>query len=440
MLNANPMHSTEQKSSQSVETRTRGMPIGTTLVGVIHTALRARMLTIMSLVVLAASLQVWAGAVKAPVVNRVRLFPAPGHADKIAGGRIIGSNSGETVGFTELCRIQDQAQGGEWLELSFENAIPYRWVKYEGPDKSHSLVAEVEFYDGPTKLTGKKFGVAGTRQWSDDAGKRMEFDKALDGDTGTWFDSTLPSNAYVGLDLGTEANITPTPTLNPAPGRYDKPQRLAIAAGAGGPQILYTLDASAPGSTRGQVYAGPVELAHGFLPVAAVAIEDGKFPFRGGQRGLPHRRRAAAHRAEDLQHRKQFERHLPKLARTRRAAPAMTISTTGIVVRVPLPIGSSRIPAPPLAATIIRRPSSSWRPSISSSPSRSRNTDGPSRMRPPIPAASMPSPVKRAPTSNSTCISSGPPGTSRAAGTMAITAADTPRSIGRNSASAKTSQ
>ncbi len=237
---------------------------------------RAKALSLAALVVL--TVTCWpvngqqAADAAAPVVNRARVYLAPGQAERVVGGRVVASNSGETVGFVELAKIDAAPAEGQWIELRFDNRTPYRWVKYEGPDDSHGLVAEVEFYAGERRLTGKPFGVAGTRE------KGRSFDKALDGDTGTWFDAFLTSGAYVGLDLGTEANTAPTPLMSPAPGRYDEPVRLTISVGAPGGEIRYTTDGSIPTPTTGQVFREAVALERGVTPVSAIALAAGKFP------------------------------------------------------------------------------------------------------------------------------------------------------------------
>jgi hypothetical protein len=189
----------------------------------------------------------------------------------LQGARIIASNGGETAGFVELGRIQEAPAEGQWTEVPLDNDTAYRWVKFEGPDDSHSIVAEVEFYDGEQKLDGRPFGVAGTR------GDGRTFDKALDGDPSTWFDAFLPSGAYVGLDLGTDENITPAPVLAPAPGRYEEPVSLKMTAPLAAADVRFTTDGSVPSATNGQTYAAPLPLAAGSTPVAAVAMAPGRF-------------------------------------------------------------------------------------------------------------------------------------------------------------------
>ena len=65
----------------------------------------------------AAHVSLWTKAAVAPIITRVRLYPAPGFADKIAGAHIVGSNSGQTIGFVDLAKIEknpaeEQMAGG----------------------------------------------------------------------------------------------------------------------------------------------------------------------------------------------------------------------------------------------------------------------------------------------------------------------------------------
>ena len=208
---------------------------------------------------------------RAPVVNRVRLFPAPGFADRLAGGRIIGSNSGQTVGFVELAKVTAAPTADQWVELRFENNVPYRWIKYEGPEKASCMVAEIELYEGPKRIGGQPFGISGKTESRD-------YEQAFDGRTDTWYEASLDSTAYLGLDLGTPANISAPPALTPKPGRYAAPQQLLLSVSDPAAQIRYTTDGSLPTATVGRAYSGPIPLEKGFIPLTAVALEKGKFP------------------------------------------------------------------------------------------------------------------------------------------------------------------
>ena len=100
------------------------------------------------------SLSAAAFAADPVAVNRVRFFPAPERGQAMVGGKITGSNLSQTEGFTVLAEIKAAPKRGEWGELKFENAAPFRWVRYEAPAGSRGNIAELEFYAGDVKLKG----------------------------------------------------------------------------------------------------------------------------------------------------------------------------------------------------------------------------------------------------------------------------------------------
>ncbi len=215
------------------------------------------------------------GGGRAPVVTRVRVHPAPGKAAAMAGGRIAGSNLGQTLGFVELATIDKAPREGQWIEIRLDNDRPYRFVKYEGPDGSRGAIAEVEFYAGQVKLTGKGFGVAGHHRPEGGKGK-YTYPHALDGDTSTWFNAPIADGAYVGIDVGTDENTVPRPTIEPAGGTFDKAPAVTIKAPHGA-SVRYTLDGSIPTPTHGQAPTGPIRLTDGVVTLRAVAFSKGKF-------------------------------------------------------------------------------------------------------------------------------------------------------------------
>jgi len=208
----------------------------------------------------------------APVVDRVRFYAPPGCAEQMVGGRFVGSNTGETVGFVELGRIEGAPPEGQWTELELSADRPWRYVKYVGPDGSHGLVAELEFYAGNRKLEGEPFGVAGAREGGRD------FHRAIDGDTSTWFDAFLADGAYVGLDLGTPGNVAPAPCFHPAPGHHRRALVVTITSAVPGGRVLYTTDGSLPTPEHGQQYREPVYVAEGVTRLRAIVCREGLFP------------------------------------------------------------------------------------------------------------------------------------------------------------------
>jgi len=204
-------------------------------------------------------------------VNRIRFFPAPKHEQAMVGGKFLGSNGSDrpTIwinsspissldGFVTLAEIKDVPATGQWTELSFPNTQPYRWLIYAGPPGSHAAIAEIEFYAGEKKLTGQNcasFPNGGLSR------------AATDGDTKTFFE---------GLDVGTLATSR-SPTLSPAEGEFQVPQKVTLACQTPGAVIRYTLDGTIPTTATGQVYSEPIAVDK-TTTIAAAAFKDGLAP------------------------------------------------------------------------------------------------------------------------------------------------------------------
>lgn len=199
-----------------------------------------------------------------PVVDRARVLPASGRAADLVGGKIVGSVSSPTNGFVDLAEIAAAPPEGEWLELPLENTTAYRYVKYYGPAGSHGVIAELELFAGEQRLEGAAFGSAGSL---DDGG--AVFDHALDGDASTWFEGPLPSDNYVGLDLGAGHALV-APAFSAAAGRVAGGDPITLTAEPGA-TIWYSVDGSDP-ATNGVPYAGPITLAPGNTLIKAVAV------------------------------------------------------------------------------------------------------------------------------------------------------------------------
>ncbi len=197
------------------------------------------------------------------IVNRVRLFPAPDRAAQMANGTVMGSASSPTNGFVDLATIAAAPAAGMFTELTFPNATPYRYVKYYGASGSYGVIAEIEFYAGTERLSGAPFGVAGSR---DNGGNTYE--KALDGDTSTFFEGPLPDGDYVGLDLGAGHEAL-SPVFQPVAGQYDRPPAVLLSTDTAGASILYTTDGTDP-TKAGRLYTGPIQIGTGTTTIKAV--------------------------------------------------------------------------------------------------------------------------------------------------------------------------
>ncbi|HWO15042.1 MAG TPA: FN3 associated domain-containing protein, partial [Polyangiaceae bacterium] len=197
-----------------------------------------------------------------PNVDRARLLPAPALAAALVGGRVTGSPSSPTDAAVELGAI-GAAGEGQWIELPLRAASAQRYVTYYGPPGSYGAIAELELYSGDARVEGAGFGTAGSRA---DVGS--VYQNALDGDTGSWFEGPLPSDEYVGLDLGAGHELPP-PTFSPEPGASSVGARIRLGA-APGQSIRYTTDGSDP-RAHGLAYTEPIVLETAPTLIKAVA-------------------------------------------------------------------------------------------------------------------------------------------------------------------------
>lgn len=193
-------------------------------------------------------------------VDRVRVLPRAGHAAALVGGTIQGSNDSATNGFVTLATITQAPPEGSWVERTFANAVPYRWVKYYGPAGTTGSVAEVEFYSGGVRLAGATFGTTGTTG--------HEHPAALDGDPASYYEGTQTISNYVGLDAASD-HLVGAPVATPAPGSYSAPQTISLSSPTSGAIIRYTTDGSDP--TNGVRYERPFVVGTGSTRVRAVA-------------------------------------------------------------------------------------------------------------------------------------------------------------------------
>lgn len=184
----------------------------------------------------------------------------------MVGGRFSGSNISATNAFKVLAEIKAAPPADKWTELTFKNDQVYRWIRYEAPRGSHGNVAEIEFCSGRQILTGAGFGTSGAR-----AGRAWQ--KAMDGDTTSWFDSSDPDGQYIGLDLGVQITAV-APTLTPAPGNQKGPLQVTIKS-IPSATIRYTLDGTIPGPEGGVVYTAPLAVDK-TATVLAVAFQEGR--------------------------------------------------------------------------------------------------------------------------------------------------------------------
>ena len=204
------------------------------------------------------------------IVNRVRFFPAPEREQAMVGGKIAGSNVSSSEGFKVLAEIKTTPKRGEWREMKFENAAPFRWVRYEAPAGSRGNIAELEFYSGDKKLKGAGFGTAGS------LAPGGHWKTVFDAKPETWFNSNNADGQYVGLDLEDQA-ATARPAIAPGGGDFDKPQVVTMKSVTPGAVIRYTLDGTIPTAKSGIVFDKPFTIEKNAM-ITAVAFSDALAP------------------------------------------------------------------------------------------------------------------------------------------------------------------
>jgi hypothetical protein len=200
-------------------------------------------------------------------VDRVRFFPAPGHEQEMLGGKFTGSNVSERTGYEELARIASVPPAGQWSEFSWPGQKAYRWVRYEAPPGSYGRVAEIEFYAGPKQLKGLAFGSMGNRNLN-------SYMRAMDGNTATFFDSSIADGQFVGIDAGTWCDAAPS--LKPVPGEQTSPLKVTLACDSPNAVIRYSFDGT-PGLNDGTAYSGPIPIDQR-RSLFAVAFREGLAP------------------------------------------------------------------------------------------------------------------------------------------------------------------
>jgi hypothetical protein len=224
-----------------------------------------------------------------PVITRARILAAPGSEAALVGGKIMGSTTSAMNGFVDLAVIAAAPAPGEWVELPIDTTTAYRYVKYYGPENSYAVVAEVQFFAGNEQLSGAGFGTAAVSNAAAATGSTPAadpessaapadahpFSSAFDGDPATYYQSSLPSNSYVGLDVGA-AHVEAAPAISPAGGSFDPAPTVTLTAAAGA-TVLYTLDGSDP-ATAGTPYTAPFTVPAGSTLLRAVAERDCALP------------------------------------------------------------------------------------------------------------------------------------------------------------------
>ncbi len=170
----------------------------------------------------------------------------------------------------ELARIEQVPSGDGWLEVAVTpdpqaGAPVYRFVKIESAKGAGLALAEIEFHSPAGRLSGSGFGTSVGNK------SAATFDKALDGDPKTFFESTA-GNSYVGIDLGGQVQA-PAPFQSGRRGlrraAEDQDRHLAQRHD----HSLYDRRLGAS-TSNGEVYRQPITVS-GTTSIAAIASRVG---------------------------------------------------------------------------------------------------------------------------------------------------------------------
>ena len=182
--------------------------------------------------------------------TRVRFQAEKNDGNVMIGGTFAGSNESRWEGFNVLAEIKMTPKVGEWTELKFENATPYRWLRYEGPKGSSGKGPKVEWYAGDTLLAATK-------------------EKGID------YGSFDTDHAFGGLDL-VDAGSARRPNIKPDLLEQVGPLDVTITSSPGA-TIRYTLDGSWPDASHGLIYKGPIHIEK-TSTISAVGVFEGGAP------------------------------------------------------------------------------------------------------------------------------------------------------------------
>lgn len=121
---------------------------------------------------------------------------------RMIGGSFQGANR-EDFSDSVLLHVIDSLPSIFYQSKTVNVNQKFRYVRYRAPLDSHGNIAELEFYgenDSIRPLTGRIIG-------DDPIAPGREKEKAMDGNTATFFDAYWANFAWVGLDLGSGKRI-----------------------------------------------------------------------------------------------------------------------------------------------------------------------------------------------------------------------------------------
>lgn len=87
------------------------------------------------------------GAGNAKVITKIRYYPRANWAGRMVGGKLQGSNTSTTSGYTDFYTITATPPYA-WTEVNISNPTAYRYVRYLSPDGGYCNIAEADFVSG----------------------------------------------------------------------------------------------------------------------------------------------------------------------------------------------------------------------------------------------------------------------------------------------------
>lgn len=147
-------------------------------------------------------------------ITKVRIYPRSDYyqVNRLTNAKIQASNN--NTNWTDLFTITagNEPSQGAWKEYSISTSTTWRYFRYLSPNGGWGNIAELEFYNGTTKLSGTIFGTTGSYS----GGANDTYDKAMDGNTATFFDGPTANGNYVGIDIGSSTIIVTGVTVSPS--------------------------------------------------------------------------------------------------------------------------------------------------------------------------------------------------------------------------------
>ncbi len=139
------------------------------------------------------------------LVTKARVCPRADIPDRMYGCKIQGSHDGSA--WTDLTAglVAPFPAANAWTDIpiTLNTTTAWEYLRWIGGAGSYGNIAELEFYNGATRIEGVKFGTPGS--WANAPATndpRLEFRNAFDGDFATYFDAPMADFAFAGLKIG----------------------------------------------------------------------------------------------------------------------------------------------------------------------------------------------------------------------------------------------